>query len=151
MKIQGTLKSLKKTLKNNNKELDGIILTFTNNYYSDLVKYQEDLLMNICNDNNLSYEDLHNKYIKSFKKNIKKKKNNILIEDSDSENDDESDQVRNNINDLENTNLDKNILEKISLKNKICYIENKEGGSIYNNEVIKIGEVKTNGEYLLYE
>ena len=151
MKIQGTLKSLKKTLKNNNKELDGIILTFTNNYYSDLVKYQEDLLMNICNDNNLSYEDLHNKYIKSFKKNIKKKKNNILIEDSDSENDDESDQVRNNINDLENTNLDKNILEKINLKNKICYIENKEGGSIYNNEVIKIGEVKTNGEYLLYE
>ena len=151
MKIQGTLKSLKKTLKNNNKELDGIILTFTNNYYSDLVKYQEDLLMNICNDNNLSYEDLHNKYIKSFKKNIKKKKNNILIEDSDSENDDESDQVRNNINDLENTNLDKNILEKISFKNKICYIENKEGGSIYNNEVIKIGEVKTNGEYLLYE
>ena len=151
MKIQGTLKSLKKTLKNNNKELDGIILTFTNNYYSDLVKYQEDLLMNICNDNNLSYEDLHNKYIKSFKKNIKKKKNNILIEDSDSENDDESDQVRNNINDLENTNLDKNILEKISLKNKICYIENKEEGSIYNNEVIKIGEVKTNGEYLLYE
>ena len=141
MKIQGTLKSLKKTLKNNNKELDGIILTFTNNYYSDLVKYQEDLLMNICNDNNLSYEDLHNKYIKSFKKNIKKKKNNILIEDSDSENDDESDQVRNNINDL----------EKISFKNKICYIENKEGGSIYNNEVIKIGEVKTNGEYLLYE
>lgn len=151
MKIQGTLKSLKKTLKNNNKELDGIILTFTNNYYSDLVKYQEDLLMNICNDNNLSYEDLHNKYIKSFKKNIKKKKNNILIEDSDSENDDESDQVRNNINDLEKTNLDKNILEKISFKNKICYIENKEGGSIYNNEVIKIGEVKTNGEYLLYE
>ena len=33
---------------------------------------------------------------------------------------------------------------------KECFIENKEGGSIYNHEVIKIGEVK-NGEFILYK
>lgn len=151
MKIQGNLKNLKKTLKKHNKELDSVLVTLTNNYYSDLVKYQEDLLMNICKDHTLSYEDLHNKYIKSFKKNIKKKKNLNLIEDSDSENDNESDQIRKNTNSLEKKNSDLNILEKISIKNKVCYIENKDGGSIYNNEVIKIGEVKSNGDYLLYE
>jgi hypothetical protein len=151
MKIQGNLKNLKKTLKKHNKELDSVLVTLTNNYYSDLVKYQEDLLMNICKDHTLSYEDLHNKYIKSFKKNIKKKKNLNLIEDSDSENDNESDQIRKNTNSLEKKNSDINILEKISIKNKVCYIENKDGGSIYNNEVIKIGEVKSNGDYLLYE
>ena len=151
MKTQGNLKNLKKTLKKHNKELDSVLVTLTNNYYSDLVKYQEDLLMNICKDHTLSYEDLHNKYIKSFKKNIKNKKNLNLIEDSDSENDNESDQIRKNTNSLEKKNSDINILEKISIKNKVCYIENKDGGSIYNNEVIKIGEVKSNGDYLLYE
>ena len=153
MKIQATLKSLKKTIKNQNKELESVLITLTNNYYSDIIKSQEDLLMNICNDNEnkLSYEDLHNKYIKPFKKNIKKKKALNLIEDSDSENDDECDEIATNTKNLENNNSDINVLEKISINDKTCYIENKEGGSIYNSEVIKIGEIKLNGEYLLYE
>ena len=62
MKIQCSVKNLKKTLKAHNKNLESIIATMTNNYYTDLVKYQEDLLMNICKDNNLSYENLHNKF-----------------------------------------------------------------------------------------
>ena len=71
------MKSLKKTLKDYNKDLDGIIETMTTNYYSDLVKYQEDLLMKICDDNDLSYEELHVKYIKPFKKTLKKTKQTL--------------------------------------------------------------------------
>jgi len=149
MKIQFSLKNLKKTLKTHNKNLENIITTITNNYYTDLVKYQEDLLMNICKDNNLSYEDLHNKYIKSFKKSIKKKKNMNLI-DSDSDIENENENVKNNTTILNNLKSNINILEKVNIKDIICYIENKEGGSIYNKEVMKIGEVK-DGEYFLYE
>ncbi len=150
MKIQASLKNLKKSLKAHNKDLESIIVTITNNYFTDLVKYQEDLLMNIFKDNKLSYEDLHNKYIKSFKKTLKKNKNINLIDDSETESETESEEIKNNINHLESLKSEMNILEKINIKDKVCYIENKDGGSIYNSEVIKIGEVK-NGDFFLYE
>ena len=41
------------------------------------------------------------------------------------------------------------ILEKHTIDGKVCFIENKEGGSIYDKDVIKIGEVKE-GEFILY-
>ena len=145
MKLQTSLKNLKKIRRQQNKEIDEIINTLTNNYLTDLVKYQEDLLLNICRDYNLEYEDLHAKYIKSLKKNIKKTKNINLIDNSDSESDLESEEIKESIQ-KDNT---ENILEKIEINNKLCYIENKEGGSIYNNEVVKIGEVKE-GKYHLY-
>jgi len=149
MKLQSTIKSLKKSLKKNGKEIDEYLLTLSNNYTSDLVKYQEELLMNICQDHSLSYEDLHNKYIKSFKKSIKKKKNSNLIDNSDSESE--------NIDNISNLNIEgqtdgktqMNVLEKVNIQDKVCYIEN-DGGIIYNSEVMKIGEVKSNGEYFLY-
>ena len=150
MKIQCSVKNLKKTLKAHNKNLESIIATMTNNYYTDLVKYQEDLLMNICKDNNLSYENLHNKYIKSFKKSIKRKKNMNLIDESNSDSDIENENIKKNTTTLNNLKSNINILEKINIKDIICYIENKEGGSIYNKEVMKIGEIK-DGEYFLYK
>jgi len=153
MKLQTTIKSLKKQIKSNNKELDELILNISNNYISDMVKYQEELLMNICQDHKLSYEDLHNKYIKSLKKNLKKKKNKNLIDNSDSESDTESNILTksSDTNNLQNEKSNLNILEKIDINGKICYIEKRTGGSIYNNEVMKIGEVKNNGNYFLYE
>ena len=151
MKLQSTIKSLKKTLKKSNKELDEYINILSNNYANDLVKYQEELLMNICQEHNLPYEELHNKHIKSFKKSLKKRKNTNLIDNSDSESESESNEG-NSKNDSGNTKEKSpiNILEKVSIKDKICYIE-KELGIIYNSEVMKIGEVKTNGDYFLYE
>lgn len=148
MKLQVCLKNLKKIRRNQSKEIDELITTLTNNYVSDLIKYQEDLLLNICRDNDLNYDDLHSKYIKSFKKNVKKNKNINLIDNSDSDSDIESEDIKSSINVSENNN-ETNVLEKIIIKDNTCYIENKEGGSIYNNEVIKIGEVRE-GEYFLY-
>lgn len=147
MKLQVSLKNLKKLRRSQNQDIDDIITTLTNNYYTDLVKYQEDLLLNICKDNNLCYEDLHVKYIKSFKKNMKINKNNNLIDISDSESDNDGNNLQ-NTNTASNNNI--NILEKIKIKDNTYYIENKEGGIIYNSEVIKIGEIK-NGNYFIYE
>ena len=42
-----------------------------------------------------------------------------------------------------------NILEKKVINNKIYYIQNKEGGLIYNKELEKLGEI-TNGQYIFY-
>ena len=149
MKLQSTLKNLKKLRRNQNKEMDDMITTFTNNYFTDIVKYQEDLLLNICRDNDLPYDELHTKYIKTLKKTMKKSKNANLIDNSDSESELESDEIKASIA-KNQSNTEPNVLEKIIINDKSCYIENKEGGSIYNNEVIKIGEVKE-GKYHLYE
>ena len=151
MKIQANIKSLKKIIKSQNKEIDSVFTVLTNNYYSDLIKYQEDLLINICKDHDLSYENLHNKYIKTFKKNIKKKNLNLIENsDSDSENEDELENIRKSTNEIDNIKPEFNVLEKVFINKKICYIENKDGGSIYDSDVIKIGEVKY-GDYILYE
>lgn len=147
MKLQGTLKNLKKLRRQQNKDLDEIISTLTNNYYTDIVKYQEDLLLNICREKELDYDELHSKYIKTLKKSMKKSKNVNLIDNSDSESEIDSEEVKSTLasNQLNN----ENVLEKIKINSKICYIENKEGGSIYDQEVVKIGEVKE-GKFHLY-
>ena len=113
-------------------------------------KYQEDLLLNVCRDNDLSYEDLHTKYVKPFKKNMKKTKgsNSNLIDNSDSDSDDEEEDIKSTVN-VQSTINDSNVLEKKLINDILCYVENKEGGAIYNNEVCKIGEVKQ-GEFFLY-
>ena len=147
MKLQGTLKNLKKLRRQQNKDLDELVSTLTNNYLTDIVKYQEDLLLNICREKGLDYDELHSKYIKTLKKTMKKSKNANLIDNSDSESEVESDEVKASM--ALNQANNENVLEKVNINNKVCYIENKEGGSIFNNEVIKIGEVK-DGKYKLY-
>ena len=147
MKLQVSLKNLKKLRRNHNKEIDDIIQNLTANYFTDLVKYQEDLLLNVCREHELSYDDLHSKYVKPFKKSLKKSKNSNLIDNSDSESDDD-DEIKNNVTSQPIVN-ETNVLEKKVINDTLCYVENKEGGSIYNNEVMKIGEIKQ-GEFFLY-
>ena len=147
MKLQVSLKNLKKIRRNHNKEIDEIVQNLTANYFTDLVKYQEDLLLNVCREYDLSYDELHSKYVKPFKKNLKKSKNSNLIDNSESESD-EDDEIRNNVSSQPIVN-DTNVLEKRLINDILCYVENKEGGSIYNNEVMKIGEIKQ-GEFFLY-
>jgi len=144
MKVQGNIKALTKALNTYSKDFDQVIESLQKSYITDLVKYQEDLLLTISSDYNLNYDEMHTKYIKNFKKNFKKTKNSELIEIE--ENDTESTDIQNNINEFE----DLNVLEKKIIDDKTCFIENKEGGSIYNREVIKIGEVK-DGSYVLYK
>lgn len=141
MKTQNGLKNLVKTFDKFKKEHDTLLNLINKSYLIDLVKYQEDLLLKISTEYNLDYEELHKKYIKNFKKSMKK--NKLLIdEDSDSE--------TNNIKSVSEDLNTSNVLQKKIIDGNEYYIENKEGGTIYNKEVIKIGEVQ-NGEYLLYE
>jgi hypothetical protein len=145
MKVQNSLKALTKSLNAYTKEYEQILENIQKAYVVDLVKYQEDVLLKIATDYELNYEELHDKYLKNFKKNFKKSKKTLLIDLE--ENESESAEIQNTLNEIEET---ENILEKHQVKGKECFIENKEGGSIYNHEVIKIGEVK-NGEFILYK
>jgi len=145
MKVQNSLKALTKSLNTYNKDFEHIVENIQKAYVTDLVKYQEDLLLKIATDYKLNYDELHDKYLKNFKKNFKKSKKNQLIDLED--NDSESAEISNTINEIQET---ENILEKHEINGNICFIENKEGGTIYNNEVIKVGEVK-NGKFILYK
>jgi len=144
MKLQGNLKALNKLRSTYNKDYDQIIENLQKGYYVDLVKYQEDLLLKIATDYELDYNEMHEKYIKNFKKSLKKtsKKIQLIEEGSDSE----TAEIQNNLTELEE-NI--NVLEKTKIDGKVCFIENKEGGTIYDKDVIKIGEVKE-GEFILY-
>ena len=133
--------------KNNIKELSNIVSAFTKNhnalvekiykdYNNDIISNLESIIENIANDYDLNVKELQTKYIKDFKKNIKKNKNLIDTDSSESSNEDIED---------DNTN----ILEKIKINNIPYYFERKEGGSIFNKEVERVGEFK-NGEYLLF-
>ena len=140
MKISKNLKNFKKTMLTYQKDTNQNLNEIIESYNSDIIKYQEDLLLRICNDHNLSYEGLHRKY-------IKKTSNKYNLIESDIDLDEEKD-IEQNLNSLENS-ISKNLLIKKNINNSICFVEDTEGGSIYNKEVIKIGEVKK-GKYLLY-
>ena len=103
---------------------------------NDIKNACDDLLVKISKDYNIDLKELQNKYLKDFKK---KKNKNLIDSDSNSESNED------NNHHIENLNL----LQKKKINDKVYYIDNKEGGSIYNNEVIKVGEFK-NGEYILY-
>jgi len=145
MKVQNSLKALTKSLNAYNKDFEHIVDNMQKAYVTDLVKYQEDVLLKIATEYNLNYDELHDKYLKNFKKNFKKSKKSQLIDLE--ENDSESVEISNTINEIEES---ENILEKHEINGKVCFIENKEGGTIYNHEVIKVGEVK-NGKFILYK
>jgi len=143
MKLQSNLKALNKLRLNYNKEYEQQLENLQKGYFVDLVKYQEDLLLKIATDYELDYNDMHEKYIKNFKKSLKKTKKMQLIDECS---DSESVEIQNNLNEYEDN---MNVLEKNNIDGKVCFIENKEGGSIYDKDVIKIGEVKE-GEFILY-
>ena len=143
MKLQSNLKALNKLRLNYNKKYEQQLENLQKGYFVDLVKYQEDLLLKIATDYELDYNDMHEKYIKNFKKSLKKTKKMQLIDECS---DSESNEIQNNLNEYEDN---MNVLEKTEVDGMVCFIENKEGGSIYDKEVVKIGEVKE-GEFILY-
>ena len=85
---------------------------------------------------------MHEKYLKNFKKNFKKSKKAQLIDIEDNES--ESAEIQNSLNEMQEIEIS---LEKHEIDGKTCFVENKEGGTIYNSEVIKIGEVN-NGQFI---
>jgi|SaaInlStandDraft_2_1057019.scaffolds.fasta_scaffold102467_2 hypothetical protein len=103
------------------------------NSNNDKIKAKEELLLKICENHELDYKKLHKKYIKPLKKSNEK---DLIEIDSESENDSDED----------NKNIS---LERVTIKDKICYVENIEGGFIYDSEVKKIGVIQK-GEYVLY-
>ena len=145
MKLQSSLKALNKLKASYSKDMDALVENLQKSYYVDLIKYQEELLLKIATEYDLSYDEMHEKYIKNFKKTLKKtsKKNQLIDEVTDSDSLD----ITNSLNDMEELN---NVLEKTNINGNVCFVENKDGGSIYNKDVIKIGEVK-DGEYFLFE
>ena len=148
MKLDINLAGLEKLRISHNKEFDEKIESFKKAYLVDIVKCQEELLLKISTEHKLDYNELHEKYIKNYIKNYmknfkKNSKKNQLIEDGS---DSESAEIKNNLIELED---ETNVLEKIEVDGKTCFIENKEGGTIYDKDVIKIGEVKE-GNFLLY-
>lgn len=145
MKVQNSLKALTKSLNAFTKEYEQNLESMQKGYVTDLVKFQEDLLLKIATDYELNYDEMHEKYLKNFKKNFKKSKKAQLIDIEDNES--ESAEIQNSLNEMQET---ENILEKHTIDGKTCFVENKEGGTIYNSEVIKIGEVN-NGEFILYK
>ena len=134
-------KKFNKVIKNFNKSFEDDIEEIQKMYTSDIVKAKEDLLVQLCNDYDLKYDELHKKYIQSFKKTIKSKKStNQELIDSDNGSDDD------NVTDIVKNEP---ILEKKEINNIVCYVEDKEGGNIYNQDVEKVGEIR-GGEYVLY-
>jgi hypothetical protein len=132
MKTSTILSNIKKKNSEYITFLESNIKKLTFNSNNDKIKAKEELLLQLCQDYDLDYKKTYKKYIKHLKKN---KEDDLIEIDSESDND---------------TEEEKNIsLERVEIKDKICYVENIEGGFIYDSEVKKIGVIQK-GEYILY-
>lgn len=109
---------------------------FTNNIYNLFIEEREELLKSISENYNLSFNILYKKYITEY---IKKNESHLLIE---------IDNLSEEENDIKN-NFNRKILEKKVINNIVCYLENTDGGYIYNKELEKLGEIN-NGKYIFY-
>lgn len=140
MKTSTILSNLKKKNNEYMTFLENSIKKLSINSNNDKLKAKEELLLQICEDHDLEYKKLYKKYIKPLKKKNKDEMNDLIDIDSDSENDNED-----SLSETKSVSL-----ERITIKDKICYVENIEGGFIYDSEVKKIG-VLQKGEYVLYD
>ena len=138
MKGKSNLKDLNTLVTQFAKSHNTIVDNIYKNYNNDIISNLETIIDIIANDYNLNSKELQAKYVKEVKKNIRKNKNLIDIDSTESSNDDEQEDDNSNI------------LEKIDIESNSYYFERKEGGSIFNKEVEKVGEYK-NGEYLLFK
>ena len=144
MRIQGNLKSMNKLLATYNKEYESAIEGLQKCYLNDLVKYQEDLILKISSDYKLDYNELHEKYVKNFKKTLKKSKSFQLIDSED--NDSELTEIQSSLDEVDNSL----ILEKIDIGGDTYYYDHKNDGSIFNKEAKKVGDVN-NGKFILHK
>ena len=144
--METELKMLKKKSKKKYNDIfnNHLKSIYNSSLSSNIIKCEE-LLKKISIDYNINLNELTERYIPKNLKSKTKKKNTFLIEldeCSDEEND-----IKKILSKKQNECKD--VLEKIVIKNKICYIENREGGNIYNKELEKLGEIN-NGKYIFY-
>lgn len=144
MKLQGNIKAINRIFETYKKDYDGALENLQKSYVSDLVKYQDELILKISTDYNLSYEELYEKYLKNFKKTIKKSKSFQLIDED--EMDDELNEIQNSLDDIEPNR----VLEKIIIEGSTYYYDQKNGGSIFNKDAEKVGDVN-NGKFMLHK
>lgn len=137
---------MKTNIKNMSKSLNAFILeyhSFIDNYKIDflneIIKSNQELLENISKDYDLDYDELEKKYLINLKNDLQSNKNKNLIDIDDNDSD---------IDLSTSINKNEQVLERKEIDGKICFIDNKIG-CIYNEEVIKIGQVE-NGKYKLF-
>ena len=107
-----------------------------------LIKAKTELLKELCNDYELEYKELYKKYVTPYKK---KQKERIKYDTIDTISDTEDEEIKKNLK----KQKPEVVLERVEIDDKICYIDNQEGGRILNQKAEKIGEIK-NGKYLIY-
>ena len=120
------LKNIKSTMFNNSNIINNYLNDINNSYINNIFNIIQNLIKEISNDYDISYNELCEKYLNGIKKKYMNIKSDVFT----------------NIN-------TSNILEKKIIQGKTYYIQNKEGGIIYNKELEKLGEIN-NGEYIFY-
>lgn len=144
--MESELKQLKKMVRKYSENMNSYIKNIYGISIRENFKIQESLIKQISKDYDLPYKELCKKYIKKkSKKYISKKNNNFLIELEECS-DDDTDIKKMLTNHQNNTNK---VFDKIIINNMECYVENKEGGFIYNKKLEKLGEI-TDGKPIFY-
>tara|TARA_B100000524_G_C23565569_1_gene339920 strand:+ start:284 stop:721 length:438 start_codon:yes stop_codon:yes gene_type:complete len=143
-KVKSNIKDLTKLVDVFSKEYENQLELLQKSYNAEIIQQFNEILKKIAEDYDLNYKDLQSKYVKDLKKNMKKTDKNINLIDSES-NSDSYDDSNDIDKDVENLNL----LEQITINDEIYYFEKKDGGVIYNKEVISVGEYK-NGKHILF-
>jgi len=143
-KVKSNIRDLTKLVDTFSKEYDTQLGLLQKSYNAEILLQLNEIIKKIAEEYDLNLKELQNKYIKDLKKNIKKSDKNINLIDSESNSDSYEDN-----NDVHKDVEDLNLLEQIKIDEEIYYFEKKEGGIIYNKEVINVGEYK-NGEHILF-
>ena len=133
-KFLSSIRNLNKLNESFFKDNDDILKNIHKNYINDIIKSQEDLLLKISKDYNLEYEELTNKYMKDFKKNIKK--NKLINIDFEQE-----------YNDDNLLNVKNAVYEKILINDNEYYLDNEN--NIYNSLIMIVGK-KNDNNYIIY-
>ena len=136
--MDNELKLLRKNVKKMNDSIDKQIKSIYANRQYEIYKVKENLLKSVSNDYGLNFKELCKKYITKVvkKSNRRSKKNLIELEEcSDEEND-----VKKVLNENKSESEDK-VLEKMVIEDKEFYVDNREGGNIYNSKAEKVGEI----------
>ena len=144
--MESELKQLKKMVRKYSENMNASIKSIYGISIRDSFKIQESLIKQISKDYDLPYKELCKKYLKrKSKKYINKKNNNFLIELEECS--DEDTDIRKMLTNHQN-NANK-VFDKMIINNIECYVENKEGGFIYNKKLEKLGEI-TDGKPIFY-
>ena len=141
-----TTKTILKKFSNFNKEYfenaNKFSIQIEKHINKTIIKAKTELLKELCNDYEFEYKELYKKYVTPYKK---KQKERIKYDTIDTISDTEDEEIKKNLK----KQKPEVVLERVEIDDKICYIDNQEGGRILNQKAEKIGEIK-NGKYLIY-